>query len=140
MSKTLDERLASLTCDLVEVGYDPSDPERLLRIARALLGYDPHAVEITGVSHQMGERTVVMYRADVRVVQTLTFVMRAGDPDRLEPDYRAAWREYYEAFGWVQGNRLLPSRYLGAFVGTIVNDLIDRAYPGLRDGSGPKVP
>lgn len=50
------------------------------------------------------------------------------------PDFEPAWREFSDKLGWLQGNRAVPSRYLGWHVADIVNDLIDRAYPGLREG------
>jgi hypothetical protein len=50
------------------------------------------------------------------------------------PDYETAWREMHKHLEWMQGNKALPSRYLGWHLGDIANDLIDRAYPGLREG------
>lgn len=50
-----------------------------------------------------------------------------------KPDYEPAWREMYDALSWMQGNRELHG-YWGLNLAVIANDLIDRAYPGLRDG------
>lgn len=52
------------------------------------------------------------------------------------PDYQAAWRRYHDALSWMQGNREL-THYLGWDLVDIANDLIDRAYPGLRKGHTP---
>ncbi len=52
------------------------------------------------------------------------------------PDYEAAWRRYHDALSWMQGNPDL-TRYLGWDLVDIANDLIDRAYPGLREGRAP---
>jgi hypothetical protein len=51
------------------------------------------------------------------------------------PDFEAAWRELHGHLEWMHGNKALPLRYLGWNLGAIANDLIDRAYPGLRDGT-----
>lgn len=48
--------------------------------------------------------------------------------------YEKAWRELHDKLDWMQGNKALPVRYLGWNLADIANDLIDRAYPGLRDG------
>ncbi len=50
--------------------------------------------------------------------------------------YEQAWREYHDALSWMQGNRQLNA-YLGWNLAAIANDLIDRAYPGLREGRAP---
>lgn len=52
--------------------------------------------------------------------------------------YERAWREFHDKLSWMQGNRALPSRYLGMNFADIANDLIDRAYPGLRAGTPEK--
>lgn len=51
-----------------------------------------------------------------------------------KPDYETAWREMHDALSWMQGNCQLHA-YLGWDLAAIANDLIDRAYPGLRNGS-----
>ena len=48
-------------------------------------------------------------------------------------DYEPAWREMHDALSWMQESRAL-NRYLGWNFAHIANDLIDKAYPGLRDG------
>ena len=50
----------------------------------------------------------------------------------LPPDYEPAWRELHEKLSWMQGNPKLDA-YLGMNFADVANDLIDRAYPGLRD-------
>lgn len=57
-----------------------------------------------------------------------------------KPDYEPAWRELHEALAWMQGNRALTGRYLGRNFAAIANDLIDRAYPGLREGKLAAIP
>ena len=52
-----------------------------------------------------------------------------------QPDYETAWRELHEKLSWMQSNKALPTRYLGWNFADIANDLIDRAYPGLRNAS-----
>lgn len=50
-----------------------------------------------------------------------------------EAQFETAWRALYDQLNWMQGHRAL-SRYLGRDFAFIANDLIDRAYPGLREG------
>lgn len=52
----------------------------------------------------------------------------------VRQDYEPAWRELHDALSWMQGNRALTA-YLGQNFAAIANDLIDRAYPGLRAGN-----
>ena len=47
------------------------------------------------------------------------------------PDYEPAWRTLSEPLSWMHDNPAL-SAYLGWNLADIANDLIDRAYPGLR--------
>lgn len=46
-------------------------------------------------------------------------------------DYKAGWEALSEPLSWMQSNSKLAF-YWGWNLGDIVNDLIDRAYPGLR--------
>lgn len=47
------------------------------------------------------------------------------------PDYKMGWEALSKPLSWMQGNSQL-AHYWGWNLGDIVNDLIDRAYPGLR--------
>lgn len=62
----------------------------------------------------------------------------ATDPAMAEqphkPDYEPAWREMYDALSWMHGCKALAG-YAGWPLGKIATDLIDQAYPGLRDGT-----
>jgi hypothetical protein len=55
--------------------------------------------------------------------------------ERVAPDFEPAWREMHEHLSWMQSNKALPARYLGWNLAAVANDLIDRAYPGLREGN-----
>ncbi len=61
--------------------------------------------------------------------------VRGGEGDRpVSPDYEAAFRSLLEPLSWMRRHKRL-SAYLGWNLADIANDLIDGAYPGLRDGA-----
>lgn len=51
------------------------------------------------------------------------------------PDYKSGWESLSEPLSWMQHSKQLGA-YLGWNLADVANDLIDRAYPGLR----PKAP
>ena len=53
-----------------------------------------------------------------------------------DPNYEAGWRALSEPLSWMQDNPRLKG-YWGWNLADIANDLIDRAYPGLRNASPP---
>jgi hypothetical protein len=126
--------------------YGMSDEQkwRFYRLSDRLrsLGYcvlsEPHEGQIDGWLAGI-ERSVA------RIEERLAGTNRAFEADAVDawnshagsPDYEAAWREMQDHLSWMQGCKALPPRYLGMNFAAIANDLIERAYPGLRDGSPP---
>ena len=50
-----------------------------------------------------------------------------------EPDLKAAWEALSQPLSWMHESDRLQA-YWGWNLADIANDLIDRAYPGLRSG------
>lgn len=79
-------------------------------------------------------------REAIRHGKRLASLPPATDPamveQRRKPDYEPAWREMYDALSWMHGCKAL-ARYAGWPLGKIATDLIDQAYPGLREGTAP---
>lgn len=50
-----------------------------------------------------------------------------------DPDYKAAWEALSGPLSWMHESDRLKA-YWGCNLADIANDLIDRAYPGLRSG------
>jgi len=72
---------------------------------------------------------VMKHRQDILAALTAD---KARDEADKKPDYETAWRELHEKLSWMQGNPKLGA-YLGMNFADVANDLIDKAYPGLRD-------
>jgi len=51
-----------------------------------------------------------------------------------EPDFKAAWEALSQPLSWMHESDRLKA-YWGWNLADIANDLIDRAYPGLRSGT-----
>lgn len=71
-----------------------------------------------------------------RVIQRAALAaMREGV--KPNPQFEQAWRAYNDELSWMQDNPQMKA-YWGWNLAAIANDLIDRAYPGLRAGKTPE--
>lgn len=129
----------------VRAAWSPTDDT-----LRSIIHYATH--QALPVADDRGAGVIARARTQVRIADFVIGAIRArehgadhfGDlyfhddrpvaPQTRTSDYEAAWRELHDALQWMQGHKAL-NRYLGWNFAKIANDLIDRAYPGLREGA-----
>jgi len=106
----------------------------------ASFGVAPIVPDVLRIQVTVGSEPLLTITEDGKVeAQSLEAASEAGRVfvqsirRQLGTDYKPAWEQLYNALAWMQGNKAL-GRYLGWNFAEIANDLIDRAYPGLRSG------